>query len=126
MAQHGETAGRDIRRRRIEQGTVIGERDIIQIIIVIIGIEGAPAAVGALQAFDPLARARDRTVVIWSLVIGSLACRAVHRHRDNSGIVEIWIIGVGILKCPAARPHMRLMHRPIAGDVGNLQRLQPF
>ena len=68
LAQHGKTAGRDIRRRRIEQGTVIGERDIIQIIIVIIGIEGAPAAVGALQAFDRRVRAFAlRSLVIWPM-----------------------------------------------------------
>jgi len=46
---------------------VIGERDIVQIIIVIIGIEGTPAAVGALQTFDPFAapaRSRSCTLIL--------------------------------------------------------------
>jgi len=31
---------------RVEQGTVIGKGDIVQIIFVIINIKGAPAAIG--------------------------------------------------------------------------------
>jgi len=38
---------------------VIGEGDVVQVVVRVVGIEGAPAAVLALHAHDPL-ESRDR------------------------------------------------------------------
>ncbi len=38
---------------------MIGERNVVQIVIGVVGIERAPAAVLALQTLDPFAAARD-------------------------------------------------------------------
>ena len=58
-ASIADAAGGDIDRRRVEQGAVVGERDVVQVVGGIVGVECAPAAVGALHALDPLA-ARGR------------------------------------------------------------------
>ena len=66
LGQHADAAGADIRGRRIEQRAMIGERNVVEIVIDIVGIEGRPAAVAALQAGDPFDAARDRLVVAWN------------------------------------------------------------
>ena len=42
---------------------MVGEGNIVQILTVIVGVESAKAAVGALQAEDPFLRARNRLAV---------------------------------------------------------------
>ena len=90
---------------------VIGERDVVQIFTVVVGIEGAEAAIRALQPLDPFARARDRVAMV-RCAVRPPARGAVHRHRDDGGVVEIGIMRIGILKRPAARPHMRAFAPP--------------
>ena len=63
LRQHRDAARRDIFGRRIEQRAVIGERDVVEIAVVVVGIEGAPAAILALQTEQPFARARDGGIV---------------------------------------------------------------
>ena len=43
---------------------MVGERDVIEIIVGVVGVEGGPAAVPALQALDPFARPLDRLRVL--------------------------------------------------------------
>src|SRR5262245_27880385 len=49
-AQELEPAAGQVLGRRIEQRAVIGEQDVIQVEPVVVGVEGPPAAVGALHA----------------------------------------------------------------------------
>jgi len=56
LGQQGQTAPGEVRGRRIEQRAVIGERDVVEIVVGIVGIEGAEAAIPALQTDDPFAR----------------------------------------------------------------------
>ncbi len=103
---------------------MIGEGNVVQIVIGVVGIEGAPAAVFALQALHPFATARDGVPVIRfrrNALFG-----AVQRHHHHGGVVEIGIIGVVVLKGPAAGTHAGLFLRPIAFHIQNLERLQPF
>ena len=119
LRQHGDAARRHVGRRRIEQRAVIGEGDVVEIVISVIGVERAPAAVAALQALDPFARPRDRRRIM-------LPGCAIHRHDDDRGVVDVGIMRVGVLERPSARPHVRTPHRPVALDVEHLQRFQPF
>jgi len=48
--------------RRIEQRAVIGEWDVVEIVIVVVGIGTRRAAIMTLQADDPFARAVDRGI----------------------------------------------------------------
>ena len=68
LAQHRQAARADIGCRRIEQGAVIGKWNVVEVMIVVIRIEGAPAAVPALHAFDPLAAARNRLLMQGDLI----------------------------------------------------------
>src|SRR5262249_36631767 len=48
-----ESAAGEIFRRRVEQRAVVGERNIVEEELVVVGLEGAPATVGALHAEEP-------------------------------------------------------------------------
>src|SRR5439155_2852553 len=52
-AEELEPASGQILRRRVEQGAVVGERDVVQIDAVVVGVERAPAPVGALHPEKP-------------------------------------------------------------------------
>src|SRR3954463_3055370 len=55
LRQHREATRGDILRGWIKQRAVVGKRNVVEIILVVIGIEGAPGAVLALHAYNPLA-----------------------------------------------------------------------
>src|SRR6516165_5154887 len=84
----------------------------------VVGIEGAPSAVAALHADDPLRRAVDRVAI---------ACRikAVEGERDRGGVVEIGIMGVLKLERPSTGTQAGTSGRPIADHLQNLLALQP-
>ena len=50
---------------------MIGEGNVVEVVIDIVGIEGRPAAVAALQAGDPFDAARDGLVVAWTRGAGT-------------------------------------------------------
>ena len=62
-ASSRDAARRDIGGRRIEQRAMIGEGNVVEIVVVVVGVEGAPAAVAALHAGDPFGGARDRHAI---------------------------------------------------------------
>src|SRR6185503_19220490 len=97
LSQHRRAAGRYVRGRRVEQCAVIGKRNLIQVVVVV--IEGAPPAVTALHADDPLAPARDRLAILIT-IRSSAADRTIHSHHDNRRVVGIGIVRIGVLKCP--------------------------
>ena len=123
LRQHRQAARGDVLGRRIEQRAVIGERDVVEIIIFVVGVEGAPAAVLALHAHDPFA-ARARAPRR-SPRRPDRFCSAVHRHGDDGGVVDIGIMRVGVLERPAAGPHVGPPRDPVAAHVEHLLRHQP-
>ncbi len=77
---------------------MIGEGNVVEIVVRVVGVEGAPAAVLALHADDPFGGALDRLIV--ALVIGAVKqqgppppCR---RRRDSDRC------GIGTPSRPAA------------------------
>ena len=102
---------------------MIGKRNIVEIIINIVDVEGGPATIAALQAFHPFSAAFDRQIIA---VTRAATPGTVHRHDGNCGIIEIGIVGIGILKRPATGPHMRPSCRPIADNVEDLAWQEPI
>ena len=113
LGQEGNAARRDIRGRRIKQRAVIGERDVVQEVMIVVGIEGAPAAIAALHADDPLPRPFHR------VGMGGVAV-AVQQHGDNGRVVDIRIVVIVVLERPAARRRIRLDLGPVAAHFGDL------
>jgi hypothetical protein len=104
---------------------VVGERDVVQVMVRVVGLERAPAAAAALHADDPFAGAGDGGVVPVRHGPRFEVRRAVHRHRHDGRVVDVGIAGVFVLECPAARTHAGPARRPVAGRVEDLQRQQP-
>ena len=89
---------------------MVGEGDVVEVVVGVVGVEGGPAAVLALQADDPLAR-RGR----WprrSPRAPSAPPGAVHGHGHHGGVVEVGIVGVAVLEGPAAGAHVGTRARP--------------
>ena len=122
LRQHRDAARGDVLGRGIEQRAVVGERNVVEIIFEIVDVEGGPAAVAALHALDPFAAARDRHIIVLG---AGCAPHPIHRHDDHGGVVEIGIMRVVVLERPAAGPHVRALHRPVALEVEHLFRHQP-
>ena len=101
---------------------MIGEGNIVEIVVNVVDVERRPTAVAALQTFDPFDGTFNSLVVA---VAGSRPACAIHCHNDHRGIIEIRIVRVGILKCPTARPHVRAPGGPVSGNIENLARQQP-
>ena len=78
---------------------MVGERDIVEVVELVVGIECAPGAVLALHADDPLARAFERDAKILTT---RRFLHAIHGHGDDGGIVDVGIMRIGILERPAA------------------------
>src|SRR5262249_7972232 len=76
-----------------------------QIVMRVVGIEGAPTAIAALHADDPLGCALDRRPI-------ALAVAAIERHDNDRGVVEIGIMRVLILEGPAAGADAGALLRP--------------
>ena len=100
---------------------MIGERQIVEIVLVVIRIERAPAAIVTLQAFDPFAGAGYGLIVR----AAAPARRPVHRHDNNCGIVEVRVIVVVVLEGPAAWPDIGALVGPVPCDIEHLPRPQP-
>src|SRR5579862_9279029 len=63
LRQHREATRGDVFGRWVEQGAMIGERNVVEVVIDVVDVESGPAAIAALQALDPLSAARDRRIV---------------------------------------------------------------
>ena len=122
LRQHGNTSRANVLSRGVEQCAVIGERDIVEILVVVVGVEGAPAAIAALHADDPFAGTRNGILISPPIPepVGT-----IHRHNHNRGIVDIRVIGVVVLEGPSARPQARSRLGPIAFQIEDLARLEP-
>src|SRR5438046_2457477 len=78
-----------------QQGAMMEERDMIQVIMRIIGIERSPSAISALHPEDPISRPINRLSISGSV-------ETVESKTNRGSIVEIGVIRVIILKGPAA------------------------
>src|SRR5207248_952501 len=96
----------------VEQGSVIGKRYVIQVFARVVGIERTPAAVRALQPQNPFTSAVDAATEVRFAARDAGPRESVHRRHDGGRIVEMGIMRVGILKCPATGTHMRPPPRP--------------
>src|SRR6516162_1007901 len=90
----------------------------------VVGVEGGPSAVLALQTGNPLAPAADRGAVVLPIA-GKIGC-PIERHDYNGRIVEIGIVRIGVLERPAPRPDVWTLGSPIPLRIKHLPWLQPF
>ena len=97
---------------------MVGERDVVQVEMRVLRLERAPATVGRLHADDPFARPLDR------LEMRQIAI-AMQQHADDGGVIDIGVMRIGILECPAARPQSWPTHRPVADHIQDLPLAQP-
>ena len=109
-AQELEPAAGQVFGRGIEQGAVIGERDVVEVETIVVGVERGPTAVLSLHAEEPaeptlLGRLRRAVVE---------PAHFVERHHHHRGVVEVRVEVVAVLERPAARLHVRPLHLPVA------------
>ena len=125
LGQHGEAAPGYIGRRRVEQRAVIGEGDVVEVVMGVVSIKGAPAAALALHANGPVRRALDGLVGARRRGAGGTAM-AVHGQHHHGGVIHIGVMRVLVLEGPAARLEMRPLPGPVAAHLGDLAGQKPF
>src|SRR6266849_3360683 len=111
-AEELEAAPGQVLRRWVEQGAVVGERDVIQIEAVVVGVERTPASVGALHPEEPA----EPALLGRSRKVGVEPLHLLEGHHDHRRIVEVGVEVVVVLERPAAGLHVRTLHLPVAGD----------
>src|SRR6516164_1631898 len=110
LGQHGEASSGKIGSWRIEQRTMIGERDVVQIVAGVVSVERSPSAVAALHTDDPLSSTHDGIMELRPSGFGKLGC-PIHRHDHNCGIIQIYVIWIDVLERTAAQPPGRTWGR---------------
>src|SRR5262249_2362655 len=113
LGQHGKASSGKIGCWRIEQRTMIGERDVVEIVAGVGRVDRTPPAIAALHTDDPLSATRDGIMELRPSDFGELGY-PIHRHDHNCGIIQIYVIWIGVLERPAARTHMGTSFPPIA------------
>src|SRR6516164_6080418 len=78
LRKHRDTASADINSGRIEKRAMVRERNVVEIQMRVVGVEGGPSAVLALQAGNPLVPAADRGAIVLPAA-GKVRC-PIHRH----------------------------------------------
>src|SRR5262245_29370031 len=101
---------------------MIGKRDVVEIKVFVISIEGRPSAAAALQPENPLAPALDCGL---ESTVAEILLHAVHCHDHNGGVVQIRIMRVRVMKCPATWARIGATNSPVPGDIKHLELLQP-
>ena len=119
LGEEAEASGTDIGRRGVEQRAVIGERDVVQIVVRVVGIKRSPAAISALHPDDPLGRAINGPAIPCSV-------ETVESKGDHGSVVKIRIIRVFVLKSPAAGSHFGAGRPPIPDPLQHLLGLEPI
>src|SRR5438105_119378 len=75
---------------------MIREGNVVEVVIFVVTIEGTPAAVAALHAEYPFLGSIHRCAEL-------RLSAAVHRQNNDCGVVNIRVMRIGILECPAPR-----------------------
>ncbi len=99
---------------------MIGERNVIEEALVVVAIEGSPAAVAILHAEQPLDAAANGG--FHALGIGKLY--ALESHQDERGVVHVGIKVVAEFEDPTAGSGVFVFDLPVAG-AENLLRQNP-
>ena len=97
LRQKTETAGADIGSRRVEQRAVIGERNMVEEVMGVVGVEGCPSRHSALHSNDPLRGTVERVAV-------ALGVETIERQPRRGSVVEVGVVRVLVLEGPAAWP----------------------
>ncbi len=97
---------------------MIGERNMVQDVVLVVGVERSPAAVSALHPEHPLDAA-------FHGFAASTAVRAVQTHHHHGCVVDVRIMVVPVLEWPASGPDAGNMGRIVADDVKHLPVAQP-
>src|SRR5271165_3713465 len=117
--QHRHDPRGDIARGRIEERAVIGERDLVEVVAGVVGVERGEAAVLALHSDQPIERAAN------ALGIARRISRLMHGPHDHGRVVEIRVVAVRELKSPTAPGQAAALHLPVSGLIEELPGLQP-
>ena len=97
---------------------MVGEGNAVEREVLVVGVEGAPAAVLVLHGDDPRGRPFDRLAV-------RLGIGAVERHAHHRRVVHVRVVVVAVLEGPAPRWRIGPRHRPVALDIEDLQIGEP-
>src|SRR5262245_2221529 len=98
---------------------MVGKGNVVEIIVDIVYVESRPSPVAALHALDPFHAALDGMIIARPRPDPA---GTVHRHDNDGRVIEIRIMRIGILKSPAARPHLRAPDTPVANNIEHLAR----
>src|SRR5207244_2549385 len=85
LGEEAQTTGGHISRWRVEQRAMIRERDVVQVVVRVVGIEGGPPTVPALHTDDPFGGA------VYGLAIAG-RIESVESESNRGRVVEIGIV----------------------------------
>src|SRR5699024_7564141 len=117
-AEQGGDTGADVASRRVEQGAVIGKRNFVEVVILVVGVECGEAAVTRLHGAEPVRGSPDGVTVM----------RITGLHHGPGGrrrVVEIGIRIITELEWPAAAGCFGMVALPVTGCVQQLALAQP-
>ena len=118
FGEEHEAAAADVGGRRIQQGAMVGEGDVIQVVRRVVGIKSPPATAMRLHSGDPVTGSSQRLGKLWVF-------RLQEGVSDDGRIVDIGVVGVFKLECPAAAFDVRPTNAPIPGVIGQLLARKP-
>src|ERR1700733_2475736 len=87
LREHSNATRADIGCRWVKQRAMIGEWNIVEIVINIVGIERRPTAISTLQSFYPFAAASDRIRITAICQPGSFG--TIEPHHHDGRVAEI-------------------------------------
>ena len=108
--QHFQDAARNIDRRRIEHGIVVGERNVLEHHFIVVFVERGPAAVLALHRQDPVHGALHRFALVASIRVLDPAQPQTH----HCGVINVGVELIVKLEVPASRLPAPVLYFPIA------------
>ena len=77
---------------------MVGERNVVQIDAVVVGVERRPAAVLVLHPQEPA----EPALLGQPRAIGIHTLDPLQGHEDHGGVVEVRVVGIVVLERPAA------------------------
>ena len=97
---------------------MIGERDFIQVSVIVVGIECSETAVLRLHAADPFGCAADRS-------FKALVAAFVHRVSDRRSIIQIRIVRIDKLERPSTALYRAPVKIPVLRSFQQLSFREP-
>src|ERR1700722_2951781 len=106
-----DRARSDVGSGRVQHGVVVGKRNVIEKLQIVLVIECAPAAVAILHTDEP-GQATTHGV---TQTLGIRIVDSAKGHQDECGVVHIGIKIIAEFKSPAAGIGILVLHLPITG-----------